>query len=100
MVLAFQFSEDLRLCAAGESRRVAAHTNAVGLPASLAALQRMTNRRLPGAGATAGYMAQDKKMSGGRLTLVLARRIGDAFLSREVTGAQIEAFLDAQFSRI
>jgi 3-dehydroquinate synthase len=100
MVLAFELSEELGLCTAGESPRVAAHLKAAGLPASLGDLQRLTNRALPSAGELAQLMAQDKKMSGGRLTLVLARRIGEALLSRDVSDIQMVAFLDARLASV
>jgi 3-dehydroquinate synthetase len=38
-------------------------------------------------------MQQDKKVKDGRLTFVLARGIGRAFVSREVEPAQLEALL-------
>ena len=38
-------------------------------------------------------MAQDKKVKAGRLTLVLVRGIGQAFISTEVTPDQIRSFL-------
>ncbi len=100
MVLAFELSEELGLCAAGESPRVAAHLKAAGLPASLGDLQRMTNRALPSGGELARLMAQDKKVSGGRLTLVLARHIGEALLSRDVSDTQMVAFLDARLAAV
>ena len=39
-------------------------------------------------------MAQDKKVRDGRLTLVLARGVGEAFLTRDVEPATVEAFLE------
>jgi 3-dehydroquinate synthetase len=38
-------------------------------------------------------MAQDKKVKGGRLTLVLARGIGQAFVERDVAAAPLTDFL-------
>ena len=35
-------------------------------------------------------MAQDKKAEGGRLTLVLARRLGEAFVARDVDARQLD----------
>jgi 3-dehydroquinate synthetase len=38
-------------------------------------------------------MAQDKKVKGGKLALVLARGIGEAFVERDVAMARLSAFL-------
>ncbi len=38
-------------------------------------------------------MAQDKKAEGGRLTLVLARGLGDAFVAKDVDAAALREFL-------
>jgi 3-dehydroquinate synthase len=38
-------------------------------------------------------MRKDKKVKDGRVTLILARDIGDAFISGDVAPAQLEAFL-------
>jgi 3-dehydroquinate synthetase len=38
-------------------------------------------------------MAQDKKVKGGKLALVLARGIGQAFVERDVSMPQLTAFL-------
>ena len=43
-------------------------------------------------------MAQDKKVRAGRMTLILARRIGEAFITRDVETAEIEAFLDDEIA--
>jgi len=38
-------------------------------------------------------MAQDKKVKRGRLTFVLLRDIGDAYIAPDVEAAQVRAFL-------
>jgi len=38
-------------------------------------------------------MAQDKKAEGGRLTFILARRAGEAFVARDVNPAEMRDFL-------
>ena len=43
-------------------------------------------------------MAHDKKRQGGRLRLVLARGIGQAFLDDGVTAGEVEAFLEREFA--
>ena len=44
-------------------------------------------------------MRQDKKVRHGRLTLVLARGIGEAFLTRDIGPERLEAFLAAEMGR-
>jgi 3-dehydroquinate synthetase len=38
-------------------------------------------------------MAQDKKVRGGRMTFILARGIGEAFVSRDVPTDLLKSFL-------
>ncbi|WP_083567661.1 3-dehydroquinate synthase [Hyphomicrobium sp. CS1GBMeth3] len=87
--LAFRFSESLGLCPAGTAERVARHIEAVGLPTRIAGI--------PGGKADADelvrLMGQDKKVRDGRLTFILTRDIGEAFISRDIEEAQVRAFL-------
>jgi len=41
-------------------------------------------------------MGKDKKVRDGRITLILAHDIGEAFISREVERATLERFLAAE----
>jgi shikimate kinase/3-dehydroquinate synthase len=95
MCLAFRLSEDLGICPRGRSERVAAHFRAVGLPTNI--------RDIPMTGADANelqrLMGQDKKVRGGKLAFILARDIGDAFVSREVTPETVKAFLLREIAR-
>jgi 3-dehydroquinate synthase len=88
MVLAFQLSAKLGLASAGDATRIAQHFKATGLPTSLQNI---------GVELTADmlltHMMQDKKKSAGRLALVLARGIGQAFVTREVEPAILRDFL-------
>jgi 3-dehydroquinate synthase len=84
MVLAFELSARLGLCPAEDARRVRRHLHAAGLPVE----PRLANR-WPEAKALLRHMAQDKKVSDGKLTFILARGIGQAFVSRDVTEAQL-----------
>ncbi len=90
--LAFRFSAELGLCPGQDATRAVAAVTAAGLPAQVADL---AGGPYP-ARALVGHMAQDKKASGGALNLVLARRIGEAFVHRDVEPARLEAFLTAQ----
>ena len=44
-------------------------------------------------------MGQDKKVRGGALTLILARGIGEAFITRDVAAKTVLDFLASQTGR-
>ena len=44
-------------------------------------------------------MAQDKKVKGGKLALVLVRGIGEAFLERDIPMDRLTAFLERERNR-
>jgi len=86
---AFAFSAERGLCAAEDAARVERHFEAVGLPVKIAAI--------PGARPSPDellrLMAQDKKVKGGKLALVLVHGIGQAFVKHDVPLPQLTAFL-------
>ena len=84
--LAFRLSARLGLCAEADADRVVAHMGAVGLPADI----RTLNRRFSAA-TLIGHMRKDKKVQDGALKFVLARGIGQAFTSSDVS---VEAVTD------
>jgi 3-dehydroquinate synthase len=89
MVLAFEFSARRGLLAAAEAERVTRHLAAVGLPTHLSAVAGF----LPDANQLMNLIAQDKKVQRGRLTFILARGIGQAFVAPDVDAAEVRAFL-------
>lgn len=95
MILAFALSARLGYCAPGDAGRIRAHFAGVGLPTS-------PPRRGPrGAVTPAGliaHMTQDKKMADGKLTFVLARGIGKAFLTHDVPAPALEETLAASLA--
>jgi 3-dehydroquinate synthase len=89
MALAFRYSARLGLCAPEEAERVTAHLKAVGLPHDLA------SAHVTADGATlVAHMLHDKKMAAGTLPFLLARGIGQTFLSKDVVLDDVAAFLD------
>ena len=90
MVLAFDMSAALGLCAASDARRVRAHLDAIGLPVSPLTIPG-TNVRGWDAARLVDHMRTDKKNRDGKLTFILARGIGQSFVRRGVEG---EAALD------
>lgn len=90
MVKAFELSSRLGLCAAGEVVRVRRHIADAGLPTAVASI--------PGFDAVRPetlleHMRQDKKARGGRLTFVLAKGIGHAFIASDVEEEAVVALL-------
>jgi len=88
--LAFDLSTRLGLCPPEETARVRRHLAAIGLPTGLEAL----DGQVLSAEALLDHMGRDKKVRDGKITFVLARGIGQAFLSQEVNLADVEALLN------
>ena len=93
MRLAFDLSAKLGLCPKESVARVRRHYAAVGLPV---ALGQIANGRHFAPAELLRHMGKDKKVRDGRITLILAHDIGDAFISRDVERETLEAFLAAE----
>jgi 3-dehydroquinate synthase len=89
MVMAFELSARLGLCPNADAGRVARHLASVGLPTSLDSIEgrSFSVERL------LDHMRRDKKVAGGRVSFVLARGIGQAFLAQDVDFAEVEGLL-------
>jgi len=88
--LAFEVSARLGLCAQETPSRVRAHFAAMGMKTDLADIP----GDLPTADGLMNLMAQDKKVRQGRLAFILARRIGEAFVTRDADLAVVRATLE------
>jgi 3-dehydroquinate synthase len=86
LVMAAAMSRELGLVSPEELVRVHALIERAGLPARAAAVE---------PAAVLGHMALDKKVLGGRLRLVLLRRIGNAFLTADYSEEALERTLAA-----
>jgi 3-dehydroquinate synthase len=91
MALAFELSARLGLCAPEDAARVRRHFAAIGLPTSL---PRSAGRRW-NADALLDHMARDKKVRDGKISFILVRGIGRAFVARDVDPAAVRALLAA-----
>ena len=91
MVLAFDLSVQRGLCPPQEAARMRRHLAALGLPTGL--------ESIPGqawsAEALLEHMRRDKKVQDGRITFVLTKGIGKAFLSRDVEPDEVIALLNS-----
>jgi len=87
--MAFRYSARLGICPPEDAARVRAHLHAVGLP--------IYAHELPGGPYAAdrllARMANDKKNSGGAITLVLARGIGEVYIAHDVDRDSLTDFL-------
>jgi len=95
MALAFEFSARRGLLPKAEAERVMAHLAAVGLPTHVKAIA----GGVPALDMLMNLIAQDKKVKRGRLTFILARGIGSAFIARDVDAAEVESFLAEKLGR-
>jgi 3-dehydroquinate synthase len=88
MVLAFRASVKMGICPEADLQRVLAHYAAVGLPASPRAIQNEWDvERLM------EHFTRDKKTMGGKLTFILLRGIGKAFITQDVTAELLRSVL-------
>lgn len=94
MALAFDYSVRLGLCREADAARVRTHLAAAGLPSCIADLKQDIPAEI-----LAEYMMQDKKVEQGKLTLILARSIGDAFIAKDVKLGDVAAFLKEKTGR-
>ena len=92
MALAHDFSTAEGLAPAEDAERVRAHLRAAALPIRIA--------DIPGPRLSADelmtHMAQDKKVKRGRLTFILTRGIGKAFIADDVPAERVRRFLEQQ----
>ena len=89
LACAFRFSVRLGHCAGQDAARAVAHLTDAGLPTRI--------RQIPGLDAPPEAfleaMYQDKKVRAGALTFILARGIGQSFVSRGTDPAEVLGFL-------
>lgn len=89
IALAFEFSARKGLTGAADAARAASHLAAVGLPTQI----NQVPGGVPDADALMVLIAQDKKVKRGKLTFILVRGIGEAFVADDVDPAEVRAFL-------
>jgi 3-dehydroquinate synthetase len=89
MAQAFRFSERLGLADKGQAARVESHLRSVNLPTRLSDIK----GTLPPPAKLLEIMRQDKKAIAGKLTFILVRAIGQAFIARDVEEKDVLAFL-------
>jgi 3-dehydroquinate synthase len=92
MVMAHDFSVSEGLAPAADAERARAHLKSAGLPVAV--------QSIPGPKLSVDelmrHIAQDKKVKRGKLTFILTRGIGKAFIANDVSREKVQAFLEGQ----
>jgi len=91
MALAFRLSQALGLCPGQDTERFVRHLKAVGLPAAISDIPGPH----PAPEELLRHMAHDKKVADGKLTFILARGLGRAFITRDVPADAVRDILAA-----
>lgn len=84
MAQAFALSAALGLCPAEDVEKVKAHLKKTGLPFHTSFIKKPM-----AAEALLAHMKKDKKVSGGKMVFILARGIGQAFISKDVSESDV-----------
>jgi 3-dehydroquinate synthase len=92
MVLAHRFSARMNLASPDDAARVEQHLRQVGLPTRMSDIP----GELPPAETLLDMIGQDKKVKRGKLTFILTRGIGQAFIADDVPASEVRAFLAEQ----
>ena len=92
--LAFEVSARSSLCSQEDPSRVRAHLSEMGLKKDLSDIE----GDLPDADALIALMGQDKKVLDGQLRFIMARGIGEAFVSDEVDLNIVKTVLEEALS--
>ena len=87
--LAFELSARMGLCSQEEPSRVRAHLTEMRMKRDLSDIP----GELPDADTLLSLMGQDKKVVDGQLRFILARRIGEAFVTADVPPAAVRGVL-------
>lgn len=92
IVLAHDFSVSEDLAPEADAKRARLHLRDAGLPVAIC--------KIPGARISSEelmhHIGQDKKVQRGKLTFILTRGIGQAFIANDVPPEKVKAFLERQ----
>jgi 3-dehydroquinate synthase len=90
MILALDLSRQMGLCPGQDADRVRRHFESVGLPLNIASIGVARDWKTTD---LIGHMRHDKKVLAGRMRFILARSIGDAFVTADVNESDVAEVL-------
>lgn len=82
MVIAFDVSEKMEFCPKGTTQKVIDHLKSIGLPTRIADITGLKDK--PSAEYLYDLMRGDKKATAKAINFIMARDIGDAFITKDV----------------
>ncbi|QIP06414.1 3-dehydroquinate synthase [Bradyrhizobium symbiodeficiens] len=99
MTLAAQFSARLGMIGEAEASRVERHLIEAGLPTRLQDIAGFAQEGLADADALMTLMAQDKKVTRGKLTFILLEAVGRAVIAKDVEPTLVRDFLQSKLAQ-
>ncbi|AWL98822.1 3-dehydroquinate synthase [Bradyrhizobium amphicarpaeae] len=99
MTLAAQFSARLGMIGEAEASRVERHLIEAGLPTRLQDIAGFAQEGLADADALMTLMAQDKKVTRGKLTFILLEAVGRAVIAKDVEPTPVRDFLKEKLAQ-
>jgi len=99
MVLAAEFSARLGMIGEADAARITRHLAEAGLPTHLQDIAGFAQEGLADADLLMTLMAQDKKVTRGKLTFILLEAVGRAVIAKDVEPSLVRDFLKAKLAR-
>jgi 3-dehydroquinate synthase len=90
MVMAFNLSVELGICSQNDLDKVKCHLRNTNLPVSVKDLRDDWDSQQ-----LLQYMKQDKKVKDGKMVFILAKAIGESFVTKDVDEASVLSLLDS-----
>jgi 3-dehydroquinate synthase len=97
--MAFDFSVRLGLCPEADAARLQDHMADCGLPVHISDIPGKAQSGKWEASRLLDHMRQDKKVSAGQMTFILARKIGESFVTRDIEADDLLAALSIEATR-
>jgi len=95
MVMAFDLSVKLGVCPAGDALRLRQHLDQMSLPIRVSKTSHPVSQITMTADKLYDHTLHDKKISGGKVTFVIASAIGKAYLSNDINPQDIKDIFQA-----